>query len=79
MEKNEKTYLEAINVVIADLDKVYDKAGGLRDYADGQLEKGAWNNLRGALQRCFQEMYQLRNSLPDDRADLPIESDGYFK
>lgn len=73
------TYVAAVEAVLYDLDKAYNKAGGLRDYAN-EDEKRPWNNLRGLLQQSMQELYLLKRILhANKRADMLIEEEGYFK
>jgi len=70
-KEKKKTYRELIQEIIADLDKQYDRAGGLRDFAIGQ-EKEYFNLIRGTLSNLMSQLNKFDNNLPDDRANMKV-------
>lgn len=61
------TYRERIQELIRDTWKVYDTAGGLRDFASTE-EKEAYNNFRGSVNNAVQGLIKLDNALSKIRA-----------
>jgi len=56
------TYREHIQEMIQQLQDVYDRAGALRDHADGS-EKEAFNQVRGRTSDTWVWLQRLDNSL----------------
>lgn len=72
------TYRFLIQSIVADLDKVYDRAGALRDFAT-QSEKNAFNVTRQALSSLISEWNRLDNRLTDARANQETPWDENWK
>lgn len=66
------TYRETIQQLQTNIDKAYEAAGVLRDYA-ALDEKKFWNNLRTHTRNAYLELGQLDNKLPDERATMNVK------
>ena len=65
------TYREWIQTEIEEMEKRYDMAGYLRDFATGR-EKDAWNEVRGLTRSSSSALRNLDNSLSDARAEMEV-------
>lgn len=61
------SYRFLIQSIVADLDKIYDRTGALRDFATNE-EKQIFNDTRGALATLLSGWNKLDNSLSEGRA-----------
>ena len=66
------TYRFLVQSIVADLDRIYDRAGALRDAATTS-EKQIFNDTRGAITTLLSGWNKLDNGLSDERAaqDMP--------
>lgn len=72
MATNSKmSYSEMVDSIVTDLDKIYGRIGGLRDFAEGR-EKDVFNDSRGKLGDMAAAWRRFRNSLPAERGDLKV-------
>jgi hypothetical protein len=69
--KKKLTYYEMVDSIYSELDKIYDRVGGLRDAAEGR-EKDIFNDTRGQLGPLINGWRRFRDNLPEDRANVPI-------
>lgn len=69
MEK--QTYREVIQKQVSDLDKIFDNAESLRDYATME-EKDSWNQLRDFTSKAMSVLHKLDNKLTQDRAMMRV-------
>jgi hypothetical protein len=65
------TYREAIQKMIADVERIYDECEGLRDHATNE-EKDAWNAMRKTLYDASRPLRRLDNSLSQSRANTKL-------
>lgn len=65
------TYRELVQDIYNDLDKIYDRVGGLRDAA-ATNEKEIYNHTRGVLGDLIRVWRRFDNALPEDRATMPL-------
>jgi hypothetical protein len=64
-----RSYYEMVTDIIADLDRVYDRVGGLRDSAS-QEEKEIYNNTRGVLGSVANSWREFADSIPIERGQM---------
>ena len=63
------TFRQALQIQIKALQEIYDNAEGLRDLADDENEKFAFNNLRKHLPGLWGPLQNLDNRLSREAAD----------
>lgn len=66
------TYREAIQQLQDNIEKAYEAAGILRDYAS-QDEKQAWNETRAATRLAVLSLANLDNKLAYSRATMEVD------
>lgn len=66
------TYRDRVQDIIRDIDKLYDRIGGLRDFADTN-EKAVYNDSRGILGTLARQWRRFDDNLPDDRGTMPVQ------
>jgi hypothetical protein len=67
------TYREAIQSYIEIVEKLYDIAGGLRDFAGNHTEKDCWNRARQQTRDLSDNMRRLDNCLPQAQGSMPLD------
>jgi hypothetical protein len=72
------TYRFLIQSIVADLDKIYDKVGALRDFAT-HPEKQIYNDTRGALTTLLSGWNKLDNAITEARAKQETPWDEEWK
>lgn len=65
------TYREHIQNEIDEIEKRYDRAGGLRDAAVGK-EKDTWNEVRRLTREVSTLLRRLDDSLPEGRTKMKL-------
>lgn len=66
------TYYDMCNDLVTLADELYNRAGALRDAAEGR-EKDIFNHCRGVMGELSGKLRQFRDSLPTDRADMDLK------
>lgn len=68
------TYRDAIQNQIALIDKIYDNAGSIRDFANDQ-EKDIWNEIRKQTRLLLYGLQRLDNQMSDKRAQEQLKGE----
>jgi ElaB/YqjD/DUF883 family membrane-anchored ribosome-binding protein len=66
-----QTYREVIQKQASELDKIFDNAESLRDFATLE-EKDSWNQLRNFTSKAMSVLHKLDNKLSQDRAMMQV-------
>jgi hypothetical protein len=65
------TYRDEIQLIISQLENIYDRADWLRDHAT-EPEKQFWNTFRGKMREAVSPLQILDNGMTDARAQTEL-------